>query len=71
VVTLKEAAGAARYRELRREAGVHLPVPCVLIEGDLASPGIPEPEELRERVEAALLGHRGSGRLSKPDEPRE
>jgi hypothetical protein len=54
VVTLKEAAGAERYRELRRSAAVHLPVPCVLVEGRLVSPGIPEPDELREVIREAL-----------------
>ena len=55
VVTLKEPAGAERYRELRRFAGQHLPVPCVLLEGRLVSPGIPEPDELREVIREALL----------------
>ena len=41
VVTLKEREGAERYRELRRAAGMHLPVPCVLIEGRLVSRGHP------------------------------
>jgi hypothetical protein len=54
VVTLKEWAGAERYRELRRIAGEHLPVPCVLLAGRLVSPGIPEPEDLRAAVRAAL-----------------
>jgi hypothetical protein len=54
VVTLKERAGAERYRDLRRRAGVHLPVPCVLIEGRLASEGIPEQEDLRTQVGRAL-----------------
>ena len=56
VVTLKEPAGAERYRELRRAAGEHLPVPCVLLEERLVSPGIPEPEELRADVVEALEG---------------
>jgi len=56
VVTLKEMAGAARYRDLRRAAGVHLPIPCVLLEGSLISPGIPEPDELRDRLQQALDG---------------
>ena len=55
VVTLKERAGAERYRELRRLAGRHLPVPCVLVEGQLVSPGIPEPDALREVIQEALL----------------
>jgi len=55
VVTLKERAGAERYRELRRSAGQHLPVPCVLLEGHLVSPGIPEPDQLREVIREALL----------------
>lgn len=55
VVTLKEPVGAERYRELRRSAGRHLPVPCVLLEGHLVSPGIPEPDELREVIREALL----------------
>lgn len=55
MVTLKEPAGAERYRELRRSAGQHLPVPCVLLEGRLVSPGIPEPDELREVIREALL----------------
>jgi hypothetical protein len=55
VVTLKEPAGAERYRELRRSAGQHLPVPCVLLEGRLVSPGIPEPDGLREVIREALL----------------
>ena len=55
VVTLKERAGAERYRELRRSAGQHLPVPCVLLEGQLVSPGIPEPDQLREVIQEALL----------------
>lgn len=54
VVTLKEPAGAARYRDLRRQAGVHLPVPCVLVDGRLVSPGIPEQDELREVFRSAL-----------------
>ena len=54
VVTLKEVDGAERYRELRREAGVHLPVPCVLIEGRLAAASIPEQDDLRTAIEAAL-----------------
>jgi hypothetical protein len=56
VVTLKEHAGADRYRELRRAAGVHLPVPCVLLVERLVAPGIPEPGELRAGVEGALAG---------------
>ncbi len=55
VVTLKEAAGAERYRELRRIAGEHLPVPCVLVECRLVSPGIPEQDELREVLAEALI----------------
>ena len=55
VVTLKEPVGAERYRELRKTAGRHLPVPCVLLEGQLVSPGIPEPDELREVIREALL----------------
>jgi len=55
VVTLKERAGAERYRELRLSAGRHLPVPCVLLEGQLVSPGIPEPDELRDAIREALL----------------
>lgn len=54
VVTLKETAGAARYRELRKAAGEHLPVPCVLVEGRLVAPGIPEQDELRDVLAAAL-----------------
>lgn len=54
VVILKERAGAERYRELRRIAGEHLPVPCVLLEGRLVSPGIPELEDLRAVLVAAL-----------------
>lgn len=54
VVTLKQHEGAERYRELRRSAGQHLPVPCVLLEGRLVSPGIPEPEALREVILEAL-----------------
>lgn len=54
VVTLKEHEGAERYRELRRSAGEHLPVPCVLVEGRLVSPGIPEPEALRAVIVEAL-----------------
>ena len=58
VVTLKEPAGAERYRELRRTAGEHLPVPCVLIEGRLAAASIPEQDDLR-RAFAAALGLEG------------
>jgi hypothetical protein len=54
VVTLKDPAGAARYRDLRREAGEHLPVPCVLVEGRLVAPGIPEQDELRDVFRATL-----------------
>ena len=54
VVTLKEPEGAERYRELRRISGEHLPVPCVLVECRLVSPGIPEQEELRACFAAAL-----------------
>jgi len=61
VVTLKERKGAERYRELRRSAGIHLPVPCVLIEGRLVSEGIPEQEELRGHVARALASARGRG----------
>ncbi|MHB9149065.1 MAG: hypothetical protein ACYC33_03100 [Thermoleophilia bacterium] len=61
VVTLKEREGAERYRELRRLAGEHLPVPCVLVECRLVSPGIPEQEELREVLADALAaGARGT-----------
>ncbi|MHB0980462.1 MAG: hypothetical protein ACYC5Q_10420 [Thermoleophilia bacterium] len=56
VVTLKDAAGAERYRELRRLAGEHLPVPCVLVECRLVSPGIPEQDELRKVLADALAG---------------
>ena len=56
VVTLKESAGAERYRDLRRAAGEHLPVPCVLLDERLISPGIPEPDELRAVVVGALAG---------------
>ena len=75
VVTLKEPAGAERYRVLRRAAGEHLPVPCVLLEQRLVSPGIPEPDGLREVLVGALTergitlpagaspdGDRGAGR---------
>jgi hypothetical protein len=55
VVTLKEAEGAERYRELRRLAGEHLPVPCVLVECRLVSPGIPEQDDLRACFDAALV----------------
>ncbi len=58
VVTLKERRGAERYRELRRLAGVHLPIPCVLLEAGLVSEGIPEQDALRAVVGAAL-GDRG------------
>lgn len=54
VVTLKERAGAERYRELRRLAGEHLPVPCVLVECRLVSPGIPEQEALRQVLADSL-----------------
>jgi hypothetical protein len=54
VVTLKESEGAERYRELRRISGEHLPVPCVLVEGRLVSPGIPEQDDLRACLAAAL-----------------
>jgi hypothetical protein len=54
VVTLKEAAGAARYRELRRSAGEHLPIPCVLVEGRLVAPGIPEQDALRQALQSTL-----------------
>lgn len=56
VVTLKERAGAERYRDLRRLAGEHLPVPCVLVECRLVSPGIPEQDELRQVLADALAG---------------
>ncbi|GAB4257539.1 MAG: hypothetical protein Kow00129_17550 [Thermoleophilia bacterium] len=59
VVTLKEPEGAARYRELRRQAGEHLPVPCVLVEGRLVSPGIPEQDDLRQALTDALQGKDG------------
>ena len=61
VVTLKDPVGAERYRELRRVAGQHLPVPCVLLEGRLVSPGIPEQDELRRvlREELAPGAHIG------------
>ncbi|GAB4259086.1 MAG: hypothetical protein Kow00122_16610 [Thermoleophilia bacterium] len=58
VVTLKEPQGAERYRELRRRAGEHLPVPCVLVNGALAFPGIPEQDQLR-RILAERLGTAG------------
>ena len=54
VVTLKEREGAERYRELRRLAGEHLPVPCVLVECRLVSPGIPEQEGLRQVLADSL-----------------
>ncbi len=54
VVTLKEAQGAERYRELRRDAGQHLPVPSVLLENRLIFSGIPEPEALRDVIVRAL-----------------
>lgn len=54
VVTLKEAQGAERYRELRRLAGQHLPVPCVLVECRLVAPGIPEQDELRQVLADAI-----------------
>jgi len=54
VVTLKERVGAERYRELRRVAGEHLPVPSVLVEYRLVSPGIPEQDELRRVFKEAL-----------------
>lgn len=60
VVTLKELAGAERYRELRRLAGEHLPVPSVLVEGRLVSPGIPEQDELRLVFEEALAAARAA-----------
>jgi hypothetical protein len=53
-VHLNEAAGRARYRDLRRGAGEHLPVPCVLLDGRLVSPNIPDQEDLREIIAAAL-----------------
>ena len=56
VVTLKEPAGAERYRALRRAADEHLPVPCVLLDERLVSPGIPEPDALRAVVTGALAG---------------
>ena len=62
VVTLKEPAGAERYRELRQRAGEHLPVPCVLLECRLISPGIPEQDFLRERVAEALADEGVAGR---------
>lgn len=54
VVILKERAGAERYRELRSLAGEHLPVPCVLVECRLVSPGIPEQDALRQVLADAL-----------------
>lgn len=54
VVTLKEEAGAARYRDLRREVGEHLPVPSVIVEGKLYSGSIPEPDDLRAYLAAEL-----------------
>lgn len=61
VVTLKEHEGAERYRELRRSAGQHLPVPCVLVEGRLVSPGIPEPEALRAVIVESLAAIGAAG----------
>ncbi len=53
-MTLKEREGTERYRELRRLAGEHLPVPCVLVECRLVSPGIPEQDGLRQALADSL-----------------
>jgi hypothetical protein len=64
VVTLKEPAGAERYRELRRVAGEHLPVPSVLVEGRLVAPSIPEQDDLRLAFGEALGLSQGAGSIS-------
>jgi hypothetical protein len=56
VVHLNEEVGRSRYRDLRRSAGVHLPVPCVLLDGRLACPNIPDQTDLRDLITAALAG---------------
>ena len=55
-VHLNEASGRSRYRELRRSAGVHLPVPCVLLDERLVFSNIPDQEDLREIITIELEG---------------
>ena len=54
VLETKREADARRYLELSREHGGNLPMPSVLISGRLAFGGIPEADELRDRLNAAL-----------------
>lgn len=54
VVETKRPSDARRYLELRAKNGGHLPIPAILINGQLVFDQIPGPEELCEALNNAL-----------------
>jgi hypothetical protein len=53
-VITKDLNGALRYAELCREAGRPIPVPSILIDGELVFDAIPSVEELKARLNGFL-----------------
>ena len=47
-VITKDLAGAKRYAELSQKKGRPMPIPSIIIEGELIFDSIPSVEELRE-----------------------
>lgn len=53
-VITKEIGGALRYTELSQKFGRPMPVPSIIINGDLAFESIPSIEELRECLDRLI-----------------
>lgn len=62
VVITKELDGAVRHAELSKKVGRPMPVPSIIIDGELAFESIPSVEDLRAHLERCVA--RKSGPVS-------
>jgi len=60
VVVTKERKGAIRHTELSKTLGRPMPVPSIVIDGELAFEAIPSVEDLRAHLERCLTGNAGN-----------
>jgi hypothetical protein len=51
IVFTKKLEGALRHAELSKKLGRPMPVPSIVIDGELVFESIPSMEQLRERIE--------------------
>jgi hypothetical protein len=57
IVVTKSREGAARHAELSKKSGRRMPVPAIVIGGQLVFDSIPSTDDLREYLESCRAKH--------------